>query len=307
MIQTVFDGARDRGHELEPVFFEPGPWVAELERLGLRVEVIEAGRLRCVDRWAATVLRLARLMRERQPHLIVNWAPKTQLYGAPAAALAGMADRVVWWQHGIPADGWIDRCASVLPALAVGCSSQASAAAQARLAPRRRPFVVAPGTRDPRAGVENTLSPLSSNGDTRAGGRHAGASRAVEQPALRRAAVVPVIGIVGRMEPWKGQDRLLRAQALLRERGHPFHLLMVGGDAYELRPDYAASLPGLARRLGLGDAVTITGHVADAGPYVERMDVLVNASSSEPFGIVLIEAMARGVAVVAVDSGAPRR
>ena len=54
-----------------------------------------------------------------------------------------MADRVVWWQHGIPADGWIDRCASVLPALAVGCSSQAPAAAQARLAPRRRPFVVA--------------------------------------------------------------------------------------------------------------------------------------------------------------------
>jgi glycosyltransferase involved in cell wall biosynthesis len=35
------------------------------------------------------------------------------------------------------------------------------------------------------------------------------------------------------------------------------------------------------------------------------MDILVNASDPEPFGIVLLEAMARGVAVVAVDSGGP--
>ena len=43
----------------------------------------------------------------------------------------------------------------------------------------------------------------------------------------------------------------------------------------------------------------------DAGPYIERMDVLVNASRPEPFGIVLLEGMARGVAVLAVDSGGP--
>jgi glycosyltransferase involved in cell wall biosynthesis len=35
------------------------------------------------------------------------------------------------------------------------------------------------------------------------------------------------------------------------------------------------------------------------------MDILVNASDPEPFGIVLLEGMARGVAVVAVDSGGP--
>ena len=36
------------------------------------------------------------------------------------------------------------------------------------------------------------------------------------------------------------------------------------------------------------------------------MDVLVNASDPEPFGIVILEGMARGVAVVAVDSGGPQ-
>ncbi len=114
-----------------------------------------------------------------------------------------------------------------------------------------------------------------------------------------------MVGLVGRLQPWKGQDRLLEAQALLRERGHEMHLLIVGGDSYGLSPEYAASLAPLAGRLGLGDAVTMTGQVPDAGPYMLRMDILVNASDPEPFGIVLLEGMARGLAVVAVDSGGP--
>jgi glycosyltransferase involved in cell wall biosynthesis len=64
-------------------------------------------------------------------------------------------------------------------------------------------------------------------------------------------------------------------------------------------------LPALAGRLGLAGAVTMTGQVPDAGPYIERMDILVNASDPEPFGIVLLEGMARGVPVVAVDAGGP--
>jgi glycosyltransferase involved in cell wall biosynthesis len=49
----------------------------------------------------------------------------------------------------------------------------------------------------------------------------------------------------------------------------------------------------------------MTGEVPDAGPYIEQMDVLVNASDPEKFGIVLLEAMARSVAVAAVASGGP--
>jgi glycosyltransferase involved in cell wall biosynthesis len=81
--------------------------------------------------------------------------------------------------------------------------------------------------------------------------------------------------------------------------------LIVGGDAYGLSPQYAASLPGLIGELGIADAVTMTGQVDDAGPLIEQMDVLVNASDEEPFGIVILEAMARGVPVVAVASGGP--
>ncbi len=279
MLQTVLDGAPEMGHELEPVFFEPGPWPTELAAAGFRVEVIPAGHLREVHRWLATVVRLARLFRRRQPDLILNWAAKTQMYGSPAAVLAGMSDRVVWWQQGIPDGFWLDRCATRLPAKAIACYSQAAVRAQQTMSPLRPTFAVAAGAPPP-------------NGDR-------------GQAPLTLPADVPVVGLVGRLQPWKGQDRLLQAQAILRERGHDIHLVIVGGDAYGLSAEYAAALPDLVSRLGLTGAVTMTGQVPDAGPYIDQMDILVNASDPEPFGIVLLEGMARGVAVVAVDSGGP--
>jgi glycosyltransferase involved in cell wall biosynthesis len=280
MLQMVLDGAQGARHELELVFLEPGRWPAELSEAGFSVEVIPAGQLRQIHRGIRTVARLARIMRARRPDLILNWMGKAHLYSAPAAVLAGMSDRLVWWQHDIPSRHWLDRCATALPAIAVGASSRASAEAQARMWPSRQTFVVAPGARVPEPSAE-------------------------DPPPLRLPEGVPVVGIVGRLQPWKGQDRLLRAQALLRERGHPTHILIVGGDAHGLSPDYARSLPGLIRSLGLEGSVTMTGQVPDAGPYIERMDVLVNASEPEPFGIVLLEGMAREVAVLAVNCGGP--
>jgi len=280
MLQSVLDGARQEDHELELVFFQPGSWPAALGDAGFHVQVLSAGRLRQAHRFALTVVRLARIMRARRPDLVLNWAGKTQLYGAPAAVLAGLGDRVVWWQHAIPHRGLMDGCATILPAAAIGCTSKAAAQAQARLFPTRRTFVVAAGAPAPQDGAQ--------------------------APPLELPAGVPIVGLVGRLQPWKGQDRLLRAQALLRARGHEMHTVIVGGDAYGLSSQYARSLPALVTQLGLDDAVTMTGQVPDAGPYIQQMDILVNASDNEPFGIVLLEGMSRGVAVVAVDSGGPR-
>jgi glycosyltransferase involved in cell wall biosynthesis len=279
MLQTILDGAPQAGHEVEPVFFEEGPWAQELREAGFRVEVLTAGHLREAHRWAATVARLTRLIRRRRPDVVLNWAAKTQLYGSPAAVLAGVSDRIVWWQQGIPDGFWLDRLATRMPAAAIFCYSEAAARAQRTLAPVRATFPIAAGS----------APPNGSSGSA----------------PLQLPPGVPVVGLVGRLQPWKGQDRLLRAQAILRDRGLAIHQVIVGGDAYGLSAEYAASLPRLVEQLGLGDAVTMTGQVPDAGPYIEQMDVLVNASDPEPFGIVLLEGMARGVAVVAVDSGGP--
>jgi glycosyltransferase involved in cell wall biosynthesis len=279
MLQGLLEGAGEGADEFELVFFEPGPWPQALREAGLRVDVLAAGRLRQAHRFLATVLRLARLFRSRRPDVILNWSAKTQLYGSPAAVLAGMRRRVVWWQHAIPKREWLDGAATLLPAVAIGCTSQTAATAQARLFPARRTFVVAAGSPAP--------DPGSGPGP------------------LALAPGVPIVGLVGRLQPWKGQDRLLQAHAILRERGHRLHTVIVGGDSYGRSPDYAASLGPLVQVLGLSDEVTMTGEVPDAGPYIAEMDILVNASDVEPFGIVILEGMARGVAVVAVNSGGP--
>jgi glycosyltransferase involved in cell wall biosynthesis len=279
MLQMVLEGAEQAGHSFELVFLQHGAWPRELQQAGFTVYVVPTGRLRQAHRTLLAIPRLARLMRRSRPDLILNWSAKTQLYGAPAALLAGLSGRVVWWQQVIPRGHWVDRLATALPAIAVGCYSHAAARAQARMRPRRPTFVVHAGSPPP--------------------------APSAQRPALELPVGVPVVGLVGRLQQWKGQDRLLRAQKLLSERGLRTHVLIVGGDSYGLEPEYARSLRALIESLGLEREVTMTGEVPDAGPYVERMDVLVNASDPEPFGIVLLEGMARGVAVAAVDSGGP--
>jgi glycosyltransferase involved in cell wall biosynthesis len=277
-LQMILDGAQTAGHEVQLVFFQGGTWPDELRDRGFTVTVLDAGRLRQARRFAQTVASLASLLRSWEPALAINWSAKTQLYGGLAAMLARRGDRNLWWQQGIPARHPLDLAATLLPARAVCCYSHAAARAQQRLLPRRRTLVIGAGSPPP------------------APARPAG---------LELPRGIPVVGLVGRLQPWKGQDRLLEAHRILRERGERMHTLLVGGDSYGLSPAYARSLPHLVRRLGLEGDVTLTGEVADAGPYIEQMDILVNASDPEPFGIVLLEAMARGVPVVAVNSGGP--
>ena len=274
----------DRGR-VEPVvlFLDEGPFVEEVAGLGIETVLMRAGRLRDVRRFATTTRRLAYFLRERDPDLVLNWMAKSQVYGALAAVAAGMSARVVWWQQGIFEGHWVDRLATLLPSRAVGCYSRAAAVAQSGVWPRRPTFVVFPGIDAPRE---------------RGSGDHL-------RPRLPIAADVPVVGIVGRLQPWKGQHRVLGAVAELKRRGHRVHGLVVGGNAHNLSPEYEPYLRRLVDDLDIRAQVTFTGQVPDAAPYLELMDVMVNASDPEPFGIVLLEAMAQDVAVVAVNSGGP--
>jgi glycosyltransferase involved in cell wall biosynthesis len=266
------------------VFFQPGPFEREVADLGIQTVVIPSGRLRQLRRGFMLVQALAALLRSEQPDLILNWMPKTHLYGASAARLARMSDRLVWWQHGVPDGHWLDRLATIMPTRAIGCSSHAAARSQARMRPRRRTFVVHPGVESPEIARE-------------------------EVSALREQLSIPddaaVVGIVGRLQPWKGQDRFLQALSEIVRRGLNVHGLVVGGNAYDLSPGYEEHLHALVLQLGLERHVLFTGQIADPTPYIAAMDVLVNASAPEPFGLVVIEAMALGVPVVAVDAGGP--
>jgi glycosyltransferase involved in cell wall biosynthesis len=112
--------------------------------------------------------------------------------------------------------------------------------------------------------------------------------------------------MVGRIAPWKGQDVFIRAFAKAFPDG-PERALIVGSPLFG-REDmqYADGLHRLAADLGIADRVEFPGFQEDVAGSLQEMDVAVHASIvPEPFGQVVVEAMAAGLPVVAVDGGGP--
>jgi len=119
---------------------------------------------------------------------------------------------------------------------------------------------------------------------------HYGIEAAPEPPPITPGAP---FAIVGRLVEIKGHDTLLAAVAEV-----PGLELEIVGDG-PLRGEIEASVA----RLGLGDRVRLLGRVPSAGPAMERASVVVVPSRGEGFGMVALEAMERGRAVIASRVG----
>jgi glycosyltransferase involved in cell wall biosynthesis len=110
---------------------------------------------------------------------------------------------------------------------------------------------------------------------------------------------------VGRLNGWKGQPVLVRALAELRRRGRDARVSLVG-DVFSGEDRYRQHLESLAAELGVADAVTFTGFRDDAEELLAAADVAVVPSlKPEPFGLVVVEAMAHGRPTIATDAGGP--
>lgn len=113
----------------------------------------------------------------------------------------------------------------------------------------------------------------------------------------------PRLGYAGRLSAEKGVDTLLRAFERVLERIPRARLRIVGDGPSR------ASLQELARQLGIGAEVEFTGALTTA-EMERQLDTAwvqtVPSTWDEPFGMVAIEAMMRGTAVVASDGGGLR-
>lgn len=123
---------------------------------------------------------------------------------------------------------------------------------------------------------------------------------------------VPFVGIICRLDPWKGVGVFLDAAALIKKEVPTARFIVCGGkiggktDGHE---HYEAVLRDRAEALGLGDALFFTGwryRHRDIPEVYGALDVSVQCPVyPEPYGLVNIEAMACGVPVVAVAEGGP--
>jgi len=109
----------------------------------------------------------------------------------------------------------------------------------------------------------------------------------------------PVIGTVGRMVSEKGQTHLISALARLKPKWPDIKCLFIGDGP--LRP----LLMNRAHDAGLSGACQFTGKLTDIESVYPALDVFALPSLREPFGLVLIEAMASEVPVIATAAGGP--
>ena len=116
-----------------------------------------------------------------------------------------------------------------------------------------------------------------------------------------------LIGMVGRIHYWKGQDYFLNALAELKRLGvSDFHALVVG-DVYAGYEHLKQHLITKTRHLGLANQVVFCGHIDDMAGVYAALDLVVAPSTRpDPFCLVVAEGLAAGRPVISTDWGGPR-
>ena len=109
-----------------------------------------------------------------------------------------------------------------------------------------------------------------------------------------------VIGAMGRLVAKKGFAGWLESLAMLRDNGVNFSAIL-GGDGEEKQ-----ALIAQINHLGLHSVVRYIGWVDDRDSFFRQIDIFVCPSSHEPFGIVLLEAMARSIPLITTAAEGPR-
>ncbi|MGK5444565.1 glycosyltransferase family 4 protein [Micromonospora sp. URMC 105] len=115
---------------------------------------------------------------------------------------------------------------------------------------------------------------------------------------------VRTIGMVGRLQHWKGQHVFLEAFALACGDA-PMRAVIAGAPLFG-ETEYAEALQRLAARLGIEEKVDFLGHVEDVNALLDSLDVLVHASiRPEPMGQTVLQALAKAKPLIATEGGGP--
>lgn len=275
---------RDAAPEMEPHFalcFRDR-LARELEAAGAPVRDLGEVRISRPHQVIRARRRLARLLRELRPDVVLCHSPWSLAVFGPTVRRAGAP--LAMTMHGAAEGHWLERLAWRTPPDLVLANSEYTISTLTALPPNVR--------------VELVYYPI--------------ASRAVELDQDARAAVraeldtpaeAVVIVQVSRMEPWKGHR--LHLDALARMRDVPGWVCWQVGGAQ--RPEERVYMDGLreqAERAGIADRVRFLGLRSDVPRLLAAADVHCQPNTGpEPFGITFIEGLDAGLPVVTTAIG----
>ena len=295
-MERVFGPLAADGHQVHAVLPEPGPLVALLEARGVtvhlhpRMTVLDreqlktvAGCLRLLARFPFSVFFFVRLIVRLRIDIV-----HTNTVVLPSPAFAALFTRRphVWhvrellqefgslWQ---PYQRAVYRLSAAIVAISACVRDQFHEDLREKIQ------VIYDGL------DESTSLPDP---------RHVQAFRGLFPPEAK------LVGVVGRIK-WhrKGQEVLVRAASLLRDR-HPNTHYVVVGTPSPGNQDQEVRLRDLITAHGLDDVVTLVGEIEDTASVFAALDIAVAPPvQPEPFGCVVIEAMAVGTSVVGSRAG----
>ncbi|MEI8279304.1 MAG: glycosyltransferase family 4 protein [Bacteroidota bacterium] len=131
---------------------------------------------------------------------------------------------------------------------------------------------------------------------------HNNITKAEARKQLNISENVPLIGLLGRIDPKKEQKFLIQAIDHLKKHYQLDYQLIIMGSVTPNEGDaYINSLNALVNGLGLQDKVHFRDFVADVAPFYKGIDVFAIPSSGETFGMVTIEAMASGCPIIGTN------
>jgi glycosyltransferase involved in cell wall biosynthesis len=260
-------------------------YAEELRASGIALHYLSRGG--GVPYWKI-IWALTRYFRRESPEVAIGWLPWATCFTAVAASLAGVPRIVMALRSESPArretrpPGWLrpleilsGRLADVILANSRACRDDYARWAFLPLAKMKVLY----------SGIdEQELRPRSEHE----------VARAREELGLRTRYVV---GIVGRLSPEKDHRTFLDAVRILRETVPDVHALVVGDGVEQGRLREAAA------RMNLSDHVSFLGARRDIPTLMASLDVLALTSRTEGFPMVVLEAQALGVPVVATDAG----
>jgi glycosyltransferase involved in cell wall biosynthesis len=114
-----------------------------------------------------------------------------------------------------------------------------------------------------------------------------------------------VIGIVGNVRVWKGQKYFIEAFKFLAPKYPDLYGLIIGGWS-KMDHEYLRILRQAVEEAGLTDRIRFLGYRNDTPALLSILNIFIHASiQPEPFGMVLPEAMAAKVPVIATRFGGP--
>ena len=292
LLMTFLDSDRWQPHMIAP----PGLLAEEAAGARIPVHFQELPRLRgssrsLLDLWQRAI-NISRTAREVEAVLIHSNTVRATAYASMAARLATVPlvwhMRDFWLSEAEPAAKWPDRLGKY-----IFCSASSLVVTNSRAAAEHLP-------RSNRATVLHNGIDLSQF-DLALG-------TIDDKTSICRSAGFPpdspIVGMIGRTRPWKGQETFLQMALQLCEHQPECRFLIVGGDPFGVQDDYEARLLALGSQPELADRVHWTGQLADVRPALAAMDLFVHPGAPEPFGLVNIEAMAMGKPVVAFGHGA---